>query len=272
MTRSSIAIALLAALALSLLPARAGAQLLDRASRAAHGRRPSSSQRARASSRADRGDWRVERALWRARRRYDRLSAPRLRVLGPSYADYPYSPDADAYRAADGALRVAGAVWLDGAWAIPSAGYAELGARVQLPIHLDLAADYAAYVEPLDDRVDSIALGRFGVAARLELAPGAHVSLGESLRLWTDWTGTLAGGETHALLELFPTAPLVVTVRGGATFFEAALALEAYASLGVLVDRVELRIAYRHLALVPYAAELPGAVLTGPALGVRVWL
>jgi len=161
---------------------------------------------------------------------------------------------------------------LDAGWIIPGAGRAELGGRLLLPDGWNLEAAYSLYVEPIDDQeVLVLALGRAGVSHRVAEDRAVSVRLGGALRHLQDWEGPAFGADVALGVDMLFGDSVVLSAEGFAGVVGAAWLLQARASIGFLVDIVELRIGYDHVALEPIAGG-PGGMLTGPFLGARLWI
>ena len=161
---------------------------------------------------------------------------------------------------------------LDVGWAIPGAGRAELGGILLLPDGWNLEAAYALYVEPTEDQeVLVLALGRAGVSHRVAEDPAVSVRLGGALRHMQDWIGPAFGADVTLGIDMLLGDSVVLSAEAFAGVVGAAWLLQARASLGFLIDIVELRLGYDHVVLEPLAGG-PGGMLTGPFLGARLWL
>jgi hypothetical protein len=201
---------------------------------------------------------------------YGGSSGPRSRyVLGV----HPYAADCAGYgyvSTDDTDLgRAAVRVELEAGYALGGAGRGGASARIQLPIPLDLTVRYSVFAEPAEPGVQVAALGRFGLEWRFLDTPVIQLRLGGGGRHFQDAAGGMFGLDVLFGMDVFPGAPLVITVEGGVGFVGQAIVAQVRGTIGATVDSFEIYGGY------DYEGLLAGGVhvdLGGPMIGLRLWL
>lgn len=188
----------------------------------------------------------------------------------PRHAPY-WGPGVEHVDEPDEERSLSAQLHLDLGWAVPGAGRAELGGRLLLSDGWNLEAAYSLFVEPTEDQeVLVLALGRAGVSHRVAEDRAVQVRLGGALRHLQDWVGPALGADLTLGVDIL-IGEAVLSVDAFAGVVGTAWLLQARASIGFLIDIVELRLGYDHVVLEPMAGG-PGGMLTGPFLGARLWI
>lgn len=205
----------------------------------------------------------VQRSYWAPRYHDESV------VYGSAYATTPSAALVDG---TDPEARTLVVPQLEGSYVLDGVGRGTAAVRVILPIPMELLAGYSAYFEPLDGGgIEALVLGRIGAAYRAIDDGPVQLRIGGALRHWQDYQGARFGGELLAGLELFPGEPVVLTAEGGLGVVGDAWAFELRASIGVIIEVVELYVGWHHVALEAMNGT-GGVELTGPMAGVRLWL
>ena len=261
--------------AIGLTSTTALAAKLGQAGREAHGSSNSNSSRSESTSHSGRArvmtddefrlwltiatlPWRIPHAVVENDR--ERGSSGRV-----GFERYPYAnrssrhlkeddPGVAMQLSADTGLDLGGDVWRHGA-----------GLRVQLPMRLDLAADWSLFREYWGAGTDQLILGREYLALRFAEGETIQFRTGIGPRHLHDEDGWVHGVDVLYGFDLFPGSPVVLSAEGSLGGVGKAFAPGVRASLGVLIGRWELTAGWDHRWI--------GRVsLGGPALGVRLWL
>lgn len=180
------------------------------------------------------------------------------------FQDYPYAdrsrghlkegdPGVALQLSADSGVDVGGDVWRHG-----------VGLRLQLPLRLDLEADWSTFLE-YGEKTDQLTLGRELLALRFAEGESIQFRTGIGPRHLYDDEGWLHGFDVLYGFDLFPGSPVVFSADGSLGSIGHAFSPGVRASLGFLLGRWELRAGWDQ-------RFIGDVSLGGPALGVRVWL
>lgn len=158
----------------------------------------------------------------------------------------------------------------EGGWVIPSVGRAALSGRFDLgPI--EFAVRYAALLEPVEGRVDSVVMGRIDVGYRLTDLPDVDARVRLGLNHWVDDAGHSFGVAGGLAVDVFPGAPWVLSAEAGGGSLGQAGIVQARATVGVMLGLVEVGLGWDHTTLLTSDGS-PGVHLTGPIATTRLWL
>lgn len=197
------------------------------------------------------------------------IGAAALCPLGVPYASPRYHAQQDGGSYAAEPVRLAGRLELELGYALGGAGRVGFAARLQLPVLLDFATRYSVFVEPTEDGVVAAALGRIGADIRLVDDRWVQIRIGGGLRHFHDEIDGAIGGDFAIGVDAFPVEPLVISGELTAGVVGEAVVVQARASLGLIVDSVEIYGGYDYEALFAGSVQVD---LGGPMLGVRGWL
>lgn len=210
---------------------------------------------------------RGRRGWWGPRRWH-----PTVVAYGATYAEPAGGYTSSWDEGPDVVLRSMVVPQLEGSYVSGDVGRFTASVRVLLPAPVELHGGYSVYLEPLPvGGVEALALGRLGVAWRVIDEDDVHLRLGGSLRHWQDYAGARFGGEVLAGLEMFPADPLVLGIEAAAGIVGDAWAIDVRATIGAMIDVVEIYAGWHHLALEALNGS-GGVELTGPLVGVRLWI
>lgn len=186
---------------------------------------------------------------------------------------HPYSGDCSGYGYVStdetDLGRTATRIELEAGYALGGAGRGGASARIQLPIPLDLTVRYSVFAEPQESGVQVAALGRFGLEWRFLDTPVIQMRLGGGGRHFQDAAGGMFGLDVLLGMDIFPGAPLVITVEGGAGFVGQAIVAQVRGTIGATVDAFEIYAGYDYEGLFAGGVHVD---LGGPMLGLRLWL
>lgn len=199
---------------------------------------------------------------------YARQPATEHYVLGV----HPYAGGASGfggYTSRSDLGRVASRVELELGYALGGAGRVGASARLQLPFLIDITTRYSVFVEPLDEGVAMLALGRIGAELRIVDCPVLQLRVGAAVRHFHDAAGGLVGGDVGVAFDIFPGAPVILSGEVTVGAVGQAIIVQARGSVGVIIDSTEIYAGYDFEGLVS-ADQLVD--LGGPMLGVRLWL
>lgn len=157
---------------------------------------------------------------------------------------------------------------VEGGYVLAGAGRVGAGLRLELPVPLDLFARYSLFIEPLSRGTDYAALGRVGLDWRFIDTPEVLGRLGAAFRHFQDAAGAMLGADAALGFDFFPGEPWVMSIDASIGFVGAAMVAQVRASVGVLIDVLEIYAGYDYEGLF---AEGNDVDLGGPMLGLRIW-
>jgi hypothetical protein len=133
-------------------------------------------------------------------------------------------------------------------------------------LRFGLESAWSVYVEPLAPGVtDELTFGDVNVFFRLAQSPKAEFRMGLGANLMLDGERVDAGFNGTVALDVFPIAPLILSLAVDMGMLGRAFALRARGTIGLMLSRVELFAGYDVHAL-------DDLVFHGPLAGLRVWI
>lgn len=186
-------------------------------------------------------------------------------------ASYPYAGNADGYlRDMDRttssfmdqlAFRIRG----DGSYQIDGLWRGAIGARILLPLRLELDSEWRLYKEDnQDEPPNSAAIGNAHLAYRFAQNEYMQFRTGVGYQQWIDDEGSEYGVDLIYGFDAFPASPWIISIDTGFGSLGAAFVARIRATVGVNFDALEFYAGYEHI-------DINGVALSGPLLGARAW-
>jgi hypothetical protein len=194
-----------------------------------------------------------------------------LRIAPP-----PLGADADdappAAPAPPAARDVAAQVSAEESYQLTNLWRTTVGARLQLPMRVELDTAWSFYVEPLvRGPNDYTVTGTSHLALRFAQSEAVQFRTGVGVRNWSDKTGTTAGVDLSYGVDVFWGKPIVTSVTLNFGSLGSAFVFEVRGTIGVTIDRTELFAGYDHVAMANLDDSRLGVGLGGPVVGARLW-
>jgi hypothetical protein len=187
------------------------------------------------------------------------------------FAAYPYAGDADGYlrtvdkRTSSFADRLAFRVCGDASYQLDGLWRGAIGARILLPLRLELDSEWRLYRENNRGEIpDSAVIGNAHLAYRFAQNAYLQFRTGVGYQQWIDDEGSEYGIDFTYGFDAFPGRPWIISVDAGMGSLGAAFVARVRATVGVNIDAVEFFAGYEHI-------DVNGIALSGPLLGARTW-
>ncbi len=153
-------------------------------------------------------------------------------------SDTPYEPNETASLAG-------GRFWADYFYDLDRVHVPELSFLIDTSSRLGLETNWRLYLEPLENDVDKLWMGRLHLNIRFLEDRHIEAKLGLGGRLMIDADGADGGFSSAFAFTIFPTKPLILTGEVSVGNLGRALFLEGQATVGAAFKRLELSAGYR---------------------------
>ncbi len=167
---------------------------------------------------------------------------------------------------------VAAQLRVEGGFVFPDVIRSAIEGRIMLPARFEIDVGFVGLGEP--QRGTSpvlVGMGTAHIGFRFAQNENWQFRSLIGVRTFSDENGTTAGFDFRYGVDIFPIRPLVVSAEITLGDLGSSFTLGARASIGLMIDAVEIYAAYENFALMPTDGSAT-VNLGGPNAGIRIWL